>query len=88
LEYFLKVAPYSNDKSRYIQIVHANINSLKEEDYPLVAELLVGVALQHEYIDERTIRLSIELSKKIPNGAFIGELVDQNIRRPKKSRMR
>lgn len=88
LEYFLKVAPYSNDKSRYIQIVHANINSLKEEDYPLVAELLVGVALQHDYIDERTIRLSIELSKKIPNGAFIGELVDQNIRRPKKSRMR
>ena len=64
------------------------MDNLKAEDYPLVAELLVGVALQHDYIDERTIRLSIELSKKIPSGAFIGELVDQNIRRPKKSRMR
>ena len=30
----------------------------------------------------------IELSKKIPSGSFISELVDQNIRRPKKSRMR
>ena len=88
LEYFLKVAPYSNDKSRYVQIVYANMDNLKAEDYPLVAELLVGVALQHDYIDERTIRLSIELSKKIPSGSFISELVDQNIRRPKKSRMR
>ena len=88
LEYFLKVAPYSNDKSRYVQIVYANMDNLKEEDYPLVAELLVGVALQHDYIDERTIRLAIELSKKIPSGSFISELVDQNIRRPKKSRMR
>ena len=86
LEYFLKVAPYSNDKSRYIQIVYANMDSLKEEDYPLVAELLIGVALQHDYIDERTIRLAIELSKKIPSCSFISELVDQNIRRPKKSR--
>ena len=64
------------------------MDNLKEEDYPLVAELLVGVALQHDYIDERTIRLAIELSKKIPSGSFISELVDQNIRRPKKSRMR
>ena len=88
LEYFLKVAPYSNDKSRYIQIVYANMDSLKKEDYPLVAELLVGVALQHDYIDERTIRLAIELSKKIPSCSFISELVDQNIRRPKKSRVR
>ncbi|MBO4703501.1 MAG: SWIM zinc finger family protein [Bacilli bacterium] len=88
LEYFLKVAPYSNDKSRYIQIVYANMDSLKEEDYPLVAELLIGVALQHDYIDERTIRLAIELSKKIPSCSFISELVDQNIRRPKKSRVR
>ena len=88
LEYFLKVAPYSNDKSRYVQIVYANMDNLKDEDYPLVAELLVGVALQHDYIDERTIRLAIELSKKIPSGSFIGELVDQNIRRPKKSRVR
>ena len=88
LEYFLKVAPYSNDKSRYVQIVYTNMDNLKDEDYPLVAELLVGVALQHDYIDERTIRLAIELSKKIPSGSFIGELVDQNIRRPKKSRVR
>ena len=56
LEYFLKVSPYSNDKTRYVQIVHANYG--------------------------------IELSKKIPQGSFISELVDSNIRRPKKSRVR
>ena len=87
LDYFLKVAPYSNDKSRYIQIVHANYESIKEEDYPLIAELLVGVSLQHDYIDERTIRLAIELSKKIPHNTFINEVVEANIRRPKKSRV-
>ena len=88
LEYFLKVAPYSDDKSRYIQIVHANYESIKEEEYPLIAELLIGVSLQHDYIDERTIRLAIELSKKLPQGSFISELVDANIRRPKKARAR
>ena len=88
LEYFLRVAPYSDDKSRYVQIVHANYESIKEEEYPLVAELLIGVSLQHDYIDERTIRLAIELSKKMPQASFIGELVDSNIRRPKKSRVR
>ena len=87
LDYFLKVAPYSNDKSRYIQIVHANYESIKEEDYTLIAELLVGVSLQHDYIDERTIRLAIELSKKIPHNTFINEVVESNIRRPKKSRV-
>ena len=87
LDYFLKVAPFSNDKSRYIQIVHANYKDIKEEECPLIAELLVGVALQHDYIDERTIRLAIELSKKIPHGAFVNELVEANIRRPKKSRV-
>lgn len=87
LDYFLKVAPYSNDKSRYIQIVHAQYESIKEEDYPLIAELLIGVALQHDYIDERTIRLAIELSKKIPHNTFINEVVEANIRRPKKSRV-
>ena len=87
LDYFLKVAPYSNDKSRYIQIVHASYESIKEEDYPLIAELLVGVSLQHDYIDERTIRLAIELSKKIPHHTFINEVVEANIRRPKKSRV-
>ena len=87
LEYFLKVAPYSNDKSRYIQIVHANYESIKEEDYPLISELLIGVALQHDYIDERTIRLAIELSKKIPHATFVNEVVEANIRRPKKSRV-
>lgn len=87
LDYFLKVAPYSNDKSRYIQIVHANYESIKEGDYPLIAELLVGVSLQHDYIDERTIRLAIELSKKIPHHTFINEVVEANIRRPKKSRV-
>ena len=88
LEYFLKVSSYSNDKTRYVQIVHANFESVKKEDYPLVAELLIGAALQHDYLDERTIRLGIELSKKIPQGSFITELVDNNIRRPKKSRAR
>ena len=88
LEYFLKVAPYSNDKSRYIQIVHANFENIKEEEYLMVVELLVGVSLQHDYIDERTIRLSIELSKKIPHGSFVYELVEGNVRRPKKSRVR
>ena len=88
LEYFLRVAPYSNDKSRYVQIVHANFENVKKEEYPLVAELLVGAALQHDYLDERTIRLGIELSKRIPNCSFISELVDSNIRRPKKSRVR
>ena len=88
LEYFLKVSPYSNDKTRYVQIVHSNYSSVKEEDYPLVSELLIGAALQHDYLDERTIRLAIELSKKLPQGSFISELVDNNIRRPKKSRVR
>ena len=88
LDYFLKVASYSNDKSRYIQIVHANYENIKEDYYPLIAELLVGVSLQHEYIDERTIRLSIELSKKIPQSSFVYELVEANVRRPKKSRVR
>ena len=88
LDYFLKIAPYSNDKSRYIQIVHANYENIKDEYYPLIVELLVGVSLQHEYIDERTIRLSIELSKKMPHGSFINELVEANVRRPKKSRVR
>ena len=88
MEYFLKVSPYSNDKTRYVQIVHANFESVKEEDYPLISELLVGAALQHDYLDERTIRLAIELSKKIPQGSFISELVDNNIRRPKKSKVR
>lgn len=87
LDYFLKVAPYSNDKSRYIQIVYTNYENIKEEDYPLIAELLVGVSLQHDYIDERTIRLAIELSKKIPHHTFINEVVEANIRRPKKSRV-
>ena len=88
LEYFLKIANYSDDKSRYIQIVYANESTLKEEDYPLIAELLIGVSLQHDYIDERTIRLAIELSKKIPQNTFINELVENNIRRPKKARAR
>ncbi len=88
LDYFLKAAPYSDDKSHYIQIVHASFDKIKEDEMPLLAELLVGVSLQHDYIDERTIRLSIELSKKIPNGYFIRELVENNIRRPKKAKAR
>ena len=87
LNYFLRVSPFSNDKSRYIQIVHANFASVQEEDFPLVAELLIGVSLQHDYIDDRTIRLAIELSKKIPQGLFVNELVESNIRRPKKARV-
>ena len=49
-------------------------------------ELIVGICLQHEFVDERTIRLTIELSKKIPHSSFINELVENNIRRPKKSK--
>ena len=86
LEYFLKVAPFSDDKSHYIQIAHTYFDKLKEEDMPSLVELLIGVCLQHEYIDERTIRLSIELSKKVPLGSFVVELVENNIRRPKKSK--
>ena len=86
LNYFLKVAPYSNDKSHYIQIAYSYFDQLKEEDMNLFIELLVGICLQHEYVDERTIRLTIELSKKIPHSSFINELVKNNIRRPKKSK--
>ena len=86
LEYFLKVAPYSNDKSHYIQIAHAHYDEMKEEDLPSLVELIIGICLQHEYIDERTIRLTIELAKKIPNGSFLMELVENNIRRPRKSK--
>ena len=85
LEYFLRVSKYSNDKSRYIQIAYMYFDQIKDE-YPLLAELLVGVSLQHDYVDERTIRLTIELSKKIPDGTFINELVEKNIRRPKKAK--
>ena len=86
LEYFLKVAPYSNDKSHYIQIAHAYYKELKQEDIPGLVELIIGICLQHEFIDERTIRLTIELAKKIPNGSFLMELVENNIRRPRKSK--
>ena len=86
LEYFLKVAPFSNDKSHYIQIAHAYFDKTKEEDLPALVELIIGICLQHEYIDERTIRLTIELAKKIPNGSFLMELVENNIRRPRKSK--
>ena len=86
LNYFLKVAPFSNDKSHYIQIAYSHYDQLTEEDLPALAELLVGVCLQHEYIDERTIRLTIELSKKLPSASYIVELVDNNVRRPKKSK--
>ena len=86
LNYFLKVAPFSNDKSHYIQIAYSYFNQLKEEDLSALAELLVGVCLQHEYIDERTIRLTIELSKKLPSATYIIELVDNNVRRPKNSK--
>ncbi len=86
LEYFLKVSSFSNDKSHYVQIAHAYFEQIKEDDIPLLAELLVGVSLQHDYIDERTIRLTIELSKKIPNATYIQELVENNIRRPKKAK--
>ena len=86
LEYILKVAPYSNDKSHYVQIAHAYYDSLKKEDISALVELIIGVCLQHEYIDERTIRLTIELGKKVPNGSFIMELIENNIRRPRKSK--
>ena len=86
LDYFLKVAPFSNDKSHYIQIVHAHFDELKKEDINPLVELLIGICLQHEYVDERTIRLTIELSKKIPNATYVNELVTNNIRRPKKAR--
>ena len=86
MDYLLKVAPYSNDKSHYVQIVHASFEQLKEEDYPALVELLIGICLQHEYVDERTIRLTIELSKKLPSSTYVMELVENNIRRPKKSR--
>ncbi|MBP5407785.1 MAG: SWIM zinc finger family protein [Bacilli bacterium] len=86
LEYFLKVSSFSNDKSHYVQIAHAYYDQIKQDDIPLLAELLVGVSLQHDYIDERTIRLTIELSKKIPNATYIQELVENNIRRPKKAK--
>ena len=87
LEYFLKVAAFSNDKSHYIQIAYNAFDSIKENEIPLLAELLVGVSLQHDYVDERTIRLTIELSKKITNGTYIQEVVDNNIRRPKKAKV-
>ena len=86
LDYFLKVAPFSNDKSHYVQITHAYYERLKEEDVPSLVDLVIGICLQHEYIDERTIRLTIELAKKIPNGTFLMELVENNIRRPRKSK--
>ena len=40
-----------------------------------------------DYVDERTIRLTIELSKKIPEATYIQELVENNIRRPKKAKV-
>ena len=86
LEYFLKVAPFSNDKSHYVQIAHAYYDKLNEEDMPSLVELIIGICLQHEFIDERTIRLTIELAKKIPQGSFLMELVENNIRRPRKSK--
>ena len=88
LEYFLIVAMFSNDKSHYIQIAYNAFEAIKENEIPLLAELLVGVSLQHDYVDERTIRLTIELSKKIPEGTYIQEVVDNNIRRPKKAKVR
>ena len=88
LIYFLKVATFSNDKSHYVQIAYSNINQIKEEEMPLLAELLIGISLQHDYVDERTIRLTIELSKKLPSSTYIQELVDNNIRRPKKAKLR
>ena len=86
LNYFLKVAPFSDDKSHYVQIVYSYFDQLKEEDMSALVELLIGICLQHEYIDERTIRLTIELSKKIPLASYVIELVDNNVRRPKKSK--
>ncbi len=86
-DYFLRVSAYSNDKSRYIPIVYNNFDNIKEQYYPTLVELLIGVALQHDFVDERVIRLAIELSKKIPGSTFINELVEANIRRPKKARV-
>ena len=86
INYFLKVAPYSDDKSHYVQIAYSYFDQIKQEDLDAFVELLVGVSLQHEYIDERTIRLTIELSKKIPSVTYVYELVENNIRRPKKSK--
>ena len=86
LNYFLKVAPFSDDKSHYVQIVYSYFDQIKEEDMTALVELLIGICLQHEYIDERTIRLTIELSKKIPSASYVIELVDNNVRRPKKSK--
>ena len=85
LEYFLKMSSFSNDKSHYVQIAFAYFDQIKPEDFPLLVDLLIGVSLQHEYVDERTIRLTVELSKKIPQGTFVVELVENNIRRPKKA---
>ena len=86
LNYFLQVAPFSDDKSHYVQIVYSYFDQIKEEDMTALVELLIGICLQHEYIDERTIRLTIELSKKIPSASYVIELVDNNVRRPKKSK--
>ena len=86
LDYFLKVSAFSNDKSHYVQIVYNEYENIKEEDYSLLGELLVGVSLQHDYVDERTIRLTIELSKKLPHATYVQELVENNIRRPKKAK--
>ena len=88
LDYLLKVSAFSNDKSHYVQIAYSYFDQIKEEDIPLLAELLVGVSLQHDFVDERTIRLTIELSKKIPSSTYIQEIVNNNIRRPKKARVR
>lgn len=88
LEFILRVAPFSNDKSHYVQIAHLYFDQIKEEHFSLLAELLVGVSLQHDFIDERTIRLAIELAKKLPKSTYILELVAANIRRPKKSQVR
>ena len=82
------MAAFSNDKSHYVQIAYSYFDQIKEEDIPLLVELLIGVSLQHEYVDERTIRLTIELSKKILSGSFVVELVENNIRRPKKAQPR
>ena len=78
--------PFSDDKSHYVQIVYSYFDQIKEDDMPALAELLIGICLQHEYIDERTIRLTIELSKKLPSASYVIELVDNNVRRPKKSK--
>lgn len=85
-DYFLRVSTYSNDKSRYVPIVYNNFENIVVEYYPTLVELLIGVALQHDFVDERVIRLVIELSKKIPDATFISELVETNIRRQKKAR--